>query len=213
MVDNTLSAGIKFAREQAGLTQSQLAEKIGTTPQNISQYERGIRRPKIETIARIASALKRSPFDLIPYNDASTDIFIRKNNALEELAISVKVAEIRAEKVDGVKPDEKLRKKILDEKIQQVSKRYIVPAEVLEVDASECIDELWRNLHEKGDSISTLPELQKRMLNLMDTMTPAGQQTAVDRVEELAQIPKYQRTQTAQQDTPAGLDDKEPAEK
>lgn len=40
-----------------------------------------------------------------------------------------------------------------------------------------------------------------------------GQSVAVDRVEELAQIPKYQRAQSAPQDAPAGLDDKEPAEK
>ena len=37
---------IKGAREKAGLTQSQLAEAIGTTSQNISQYERGLRKPK-----------------------------------------------------------------------------------------------------------------------------------------------------------------------
>lgn len=39
-----------------------------------------------------------------------------------------------------------------------------------------------------------------------------GQSVAVDRVEELAQIPKYQRAQSAPQDAPAGLDE-EPAEK
>lgn len=40
-----------------------------------------------------------------------------------------------------------------------------------------------------------------------------GQTVAVERVQELAQIPAYQRAQSAPQDAPAGLDDKEPAEK
>lgn len=40
-----------------------------------------------------------------------------------------------------------------------------------------------------------------------------GQSVAVERVQELAQIPAYQRAQSAPQDAPAGLDDKEPAEK
>lgn len=47
----------------------------------------------------------------------------------------------------------------------------------------------------------------------MEELSPEGQQVAVDRVEELAQIPKYQRTTDAPQDVPAGPDDKEPAEK
>ena len=40
-----------------------------------------------------------------------------------------------------------------------------------------------------------------------------GQTVAVERVQELTQIPAYQRAQSAPQDAPAGLDDKESAEK
>ncbi len=39
------------------MTQAALAEKVGTTTQNISQYERDIRNPKIETLKKIADAL------------------------------------------------------------------------------------------------------------------------------------------------------------
>ena len=45
------------------------------------------------------------------------------------------------------------------------------------------------------------------------TLNDDGQSVAVDRVEELAQIPKYQRAQSAPQDAPNAPDDKEPAEK
>lgn len=53
------SAGsrIKMARERQNMTQKELAEKMGTTPQNISQYERGIRNPKLETREQFAKVL------------------------------------------------------------------------------------------------------------------------------------------------------------
>lgn len=40
-----------------------------------------------------------------------------------------------------------------------------------------------------------------------------GKQVAAERVEELAQIPKYQRPTDSPQNAPAGSDDKEPTEK
>ena len=53
----TVSEKIQEARSKTGLTQQQLADAIGTTTQNISQYERGVRNPKIETLRKIADAL------------------------------------------------------------------------------------------------------------------------------------------------------------
>ena len=54
---------------------------------------------------------------------------------------------------------------------------------------------------------------EEQLLQHFRALNDDGQSVAVDRVEELAQIPKYQRAQNAPQDAPAGLDDKEPAEK
>ena len=45
---------IALARLNAGLTQKQLAEKLGTSESYISQYERNKRNPKTDTIQRIA---------------------------------------------------------------------------------------------------------------------------------------------------------------
>ena len=59
---------------------------------------------------------------------------------------------------------------------------------------------------------SSNPKLEK-LIASFDTLNDDGQTVAVDRVEELAQIPKYQRSTDGPQDTPAGPDDKEPAEK
>ena len=57
MDNDSVAEKIKSAREKAGLTQAQLAEKVGTTSQNISQYERGIRNPKYNTLEKIARSL------------------------------------------------------------------------------------------------------------------------------------------------------------
>ena len=75
---------IKTAREKAGLTQAQLAEKVGTTSQNISQYERGIRNPKYNTLEKIAHALgvnvdsfHKNLFDLSAPDDPRRTMHIR----------------------------------------------------------------------------------------------------------------------------------------
>ena len=57
---------IKKARISAGLTQKELAEKLGIPYQGIGQWERGVRTPKIETLRRIAKALHVEFLDLLP---------------------------------------------------------------------------------------------------------------------------------------------------
>ena len=39
---------IKIARQKAGLTQKQLAEKVGLATITIQQYERNLREPRLE---------------------------------------------------------------------------------------------------------------------------------------------------------------------
>ena len=56
---------LRKARKAAGLTQSDLAEKIGRTAQNVNQYELGLRSPKIETAQTFANALGVSVSELL----------------------------------------------------------------------------------------------------------------------------------------------------
>ena len=51
------SSPITAARISAGLTQAQLAERIGVAPQQIGAWERSVRKPKIDALLRIADAL------------------------------------------------------------------------------------------------------------------------------------------------------------
>lgn len=57
---------IKSARKKAHISQKELGERLGVTQAMISAYEQGIRRPKLETMQKIATALgidERELFD------------------------------------------------------------------------------------------------------------------------------------------------------
>ena len=81
--------------------------------------------------------------------------------------------------------------------------------------ANDLIAGQWGNF--EGAFLSTeefkQDDRESQLIYHFRALNDDGQSVAVDRVEELAQIPKYQRAQSAPQDAPAGLDDKEPAEK
>ena len=53
----TTGQRIKEARKKAGLTQAELAEKLGVSSSFIAQYENDLRNPKPDTLQRIATAL------------------------------------------------------------------------------------------------------------------------------------------------------------
>lgn len=53
-----IGENIKKERKKFGLTQHELSARLGVSPAMISQYENGTRKPKIETIEKIADALK-----------------------------------------------------------------------------------------------------------------------------------------------------------
>lgn len=47
---------IRQARKNDGLTQKELSQKVGTTFQNVAQWENGLRNPKIGVLRKIANA-------------------------------------------------------------------------------------------------------------------------------------------------------------
>lgn len=53
-----VSLRIKTIRRRRGLTQAELAEKIGRSGDAISQLERGLSLPSFETLDRLADALE-----------------------------------------------------------------------------------------------------------------------------------------------------------
>ena len=57
---------LKFYREKAGMTQAQLAKKLGITPRYIQQLEgRNVPNVRLDTVEQIAKILKVDPSALI----------------------------------------------------------------------------------------------------------------------------------------------------
>jgi len=56
-MENKFGAIIKDKRKLFGLSQEQLAEKIGKTPSFVGQIERGVSLPSYETLSQIVQVL------------------------------------------------------------------------------------------------------------------------------------------------------------
>lgn len=62
----TFAPLLRNAREEAGLTQEELAFLSGLDRTTISQVERGKALPGLESLIRLAGALEMEPSELIP---------------------------------------------------------------------------------------------------------------------------------------------------
>lgn len=54
----SIAQGYKEARKQAGLTQSELAKRIGVKPRQVSRWENAKARPTIDNFKKLAAELK-----------------------------------------------------------------------------------------------------------------------------------------------------------
>lgn len=92
-----IGIGIKNARLVVGVTQAELARRLGVTPQAISQYERGEKKPKIETIKKIADALGVNWFHLSHLDDlvaTSEERVLDKEKVYQSIAVDYTTAEL-----------------------------------------------------------------------------------------------------------------------
>lgn len=81
---------IRNARKKAGMTQTELAQKLNIPFQSISQWERDLRNPKLDTIQRIAKALHVSPAYLMGWeNDfGEQDLILTAIDVADALKVS-----------------------------------------------------------------------------------------------------------------------------
>jgi transcriptional regulator with XRE-family HTH domain len=71
---------LKRRREELGLTQRQVAERLGLTPQAVSSWENGDSFPRLSMLAAVASVYRVTP------NDLATAIAAPPCNARAEVA-------------------------------------------------------------------------------------------------------------------------------
>lgn len=80
----SLGENIKSAREASGLTQTELGKLIGVTGVAIMRYEKGLREPKLETLQKIASALKVDIYSLTDFDTATQLLNEHINEQIEK---------------------------------------------------------------------------------------------------------------------------------
>ena len=68
---------IRKYRETRGISQVQLAEKLGISNSRVSNWEQGINRPDSDILAEICRALEVSPSELLDVH-LSTDELVEK---------------------------------------------------------------------------------------------------------------------------------------
>ena len=68
-----LSKNIACRRRELGLTQAQLAEKVGVDTETLSRFERGKHLPSLATLEKLANQLLISVADLLAEQTKSAD--------------------------------------------------------------------------------------------------------------------------------------------
>lgn len=155
----TIGEKIQEARIEAGLTQRELARRLGIKPPNISQYERGVKTPKFETILRIADAL-----------GVDWEIFYPTSASVAALAAKAQKRDAGASALAALRFSQ-------------------------------------TGSEEPAAGLSPLDRaLQARLLAAFCRLSETGKNEAVKRVEELAELPRYQAQDTAQTPPPARHD-------
>ena len=135
--DMTIGQRVKNARKAAGMTQADLAKKLNIPFQSISQWERDVRKPKFESLRKIAKEV----------NCPITDLLTEDDIPLVRLGYDVG------------------RQVGSDEEIEYLTKA------------------LWYSFS----------DIEQEVVYLLAQLNEEVQQKAVERVEELTEIPKYQK--------------------
>jgi phage repressor protein C with HTH and peptisase S24 domain len=97
----TIADIISQSRRAAGLNQSELARKLGITPQSVQAWESGRAKPRPKIFSRLAEVLKIAPHTLIdsvvlePYDDTgfmtSRDVPADEREELDEYESTVEI--------------------------------------------------------------------------------------------------------------------------
>lgn len=180
----TCGQRIKTARKQAGMTQSELANKLNIPYQSISQWERDVRNPKRETLQRIADALGVSVDYLLGTYHLKGILEYKTAAVRDRLFVAMEQKGLSGEEFClklGLPIDEWFKWK---EGSSTSYLEYLPQAKQL-LGLSD--DVLMVN------KAVTIPSDRIRLLSAFDKLNPSGQQKAVERVEELTEIERYQK--------------------
>ena len=193
----TIGARIKAARKNTGLTQAKLSEISGVAAITIHQYEAGKRHPQLAQIQGLSKALNVPMSYLMGDTDDPND---RSKTHWMEIVKGDDPDPQPKQIVFNVTPDpewEDLHRKLENGTITLEEKQRLL----------QMMDEGLERARK------TVSEKKVRILTHMDKLNEEGQQKAVERVEELAEIPRYQRQGTNPTPTENGTEAPETGKK
>lgn len=185
---------IRNARKKAGLTQSELGEKLGVPFQSISQWERGKRHPKFETMVSLAYALDVDIDYLLGTEDVES---LKEDRAMQN--------ELKAMSKDD-----------LDLLCLRYNLNYEAVVDAIEKDGSNDSNARmtraklytlykiflgtvptkpeWKRKHEPPKTENNVDDLgsqEMRLIRAFVMLNDEGRRIAIGRLEELTEIPKY----------------------
>ena len=185
----TVGEKIRSSRIDAGLTQKELGDKMGVDSATVGKYERGILNPKKETIQKFAKALGVDYYTLDSESFTAdklspTSALYKRMIGFIERQIALGTITLQDVQED---PDKAIQKQLkANREISEAELRNAVP-----LYSEEDLQRLIEKINWKSDEAARAEE-EKRLLEKFRCLNKAGKKVAVERVEELTQIPKYQ---------------------
>lgn len=135
---------LRRARLDAGLTQTELAKRMGVTPQYISQYERNNRMPKTETVVKFAKALGISE-NMLLFPFLEPESYDALKNGEEGLAAYFEGLSEEEFKINYAKRQRLHKRLILDESTwilnEQALDKLITYSKDLAANPENCLEE------------------------------------------------------------------------
>lgn len=104
--ESILAARIYESRKRLGVTQENLAEKLGITPQSISRWENGQSRPDVDMLPKLASIFGITIDGLFGYHAENLKIAQYEENFKNKIPACGKVSKL-ATKILNILPPEK----------------------------------------------------------------------------------------------------------
>lgn len=177
---------LKALRIEKGLTQKELANLLHVSQNAIHNWETGKREPKIETIERIAAALKVDYSQLIGMEEIpiTKDLITKRPDIREALTQGML-------EVFGTSADERLIELIKNDNSDKVIN--VFNSLIKRVSINEKYHQLQINLVDVDiDNIN-----KECLLKNFDKLNSIGKDEAIKRVAELTEIPRYIEKETS----------------
>lgn len=176
---------IKAAREQAGITQVELGEKIGVSGVAIMRYEKGTRQPRLQQLRQIAQVLNA---DVVYLISGQTSAEVERGILIQAAAEAQVDGSIRVHVSPEQREYSELMKKYTDGTITD--------------DELRRLGELQAQSPPLKESFGMLKTTFDRMKRCLAPLNEEGQQKVIEHAEayakDLAEIPRYRRQEPAE---------------